>query len=349
MNKFKIGKRWVGDGESCFVIAEAGVNHNGDINLAKKLIDAAKDAGADAVKFQTFKADCVVTKDADKADYQKKMTDEAESQYSMIKKLELTNDDFKYLFEYAEGKHILILSTPFDKKSVDLLCELGLPAFKISSGDITNIPLLRYIAKKEKPIILSTGMSTLGDIEGALNAIRNEGIKHIILLHCVSNYPTKMENANLRAIKTLRQAFKTPIGYSDHTLGIIAPIIAISLGACVIEKHFTLDRSLSGPDHKASLEPGELKEMIKYIKNVWVALGDGIKMPTKEEVVVKQIVRRSIVAKHNIKIGEIITEDMLDVKRPETGIKAKYWDNVVAKRAKVDIKANDILIWNMIE
>lgn len=349
MNKFKIGSRWVGNNEPCFIIAEAGVNHNGDINLAKKLIDVAKDAGADAVKFQTFNANCIVTKGAKKADYQKKATNMDESQYSMIKKLELTKDDFEDLAKYAKERSISILSTPFDEKSADLLYKLGLPAFKISSGDITNYPLLRYIAKKGKPIILSTGMSTLGEVEDALNVIRNEGLKHIILLHCVSSYPAKIESANLTSIETLRQAFKTPVGYSDHTLGIIAPIVAIALGACVLEKHFTLDRSLSGPDHKASIEPDELKNMVKSIKCTEVALGDGIKRPTKEEMMIKQVVRRSIVANRDISIGEIITEGMLDVKRPGTGIEAKYWDNVIGKKAKMNIKTDGILMWDMIE
>jgi len=265
--KTKIGDKLIGEEEPCFIIAEAGVNHNGSIELAKKLIDAAKDAGADAVKFQTFKTENVVVKDAQKAEYQKETTGEG-SQYEMIKKLELTEEDFRELADYAKEKDIMFLSSPFDKESVDLLNELDVPAFKVGSGEITNLPLLRYIAKKEKPIILSTGMSTLGEIEEALDVIRSEGVEDIILLHCVSNYPARIEDVNLRALGTLKQAFKLPVGFSDHTLGITAPIAAVALGACVIEKHFTLDRNLPGPDHKASLEPEELKEMAKAIREV---------------------------------------------------------------------------------
>jgi len=300
--KTKIGDELIGEEEPCFIIAEAGVNHNGSVELAKKLIDAAKDAGADAVKFQTFKAESVVVKDAQKAEYQKETTGEG-SQYVMIKKLELAEEDFRELADYAEKKDIMFLSSPFDKDSVDLLHELDVPAFKVGSGEITNLPLLRYIAKKGKPIILSTGMSTLGEIEEALDVIRSEGVEDIILLHCVSNYPARIEDVNLRAMGTLKQAFKLPVGFSDHTLGITAPIAAVALGACVIEKHFTLDRNLPGPDHRASLEPDELKEMVKAIREVEKALGNGIKKPTKEEEKIKKVAGRSIVAKVDISKG----------------------------------------------
>jgi N-acetylneuraminate synthase len=334
-------------GNRTFIIAEAGVNHNGDINLAKKLIGAAKDAGADAVKFQTFKAEKVVIKNAEKAEYQKETTGIGESQYDMIKKLELTEYDFKELAEYAKKKGILFLSSPFDKGSVDLLDGLDVPAFKIASGEITNFTLLKYIAKKEKPIILSTGMSTLGEVEDALNVIRSEGVEKVILLHCVSNYPARIEDVNLGAMETLKQAFKIPVGFSDHTLGITASIAAVALGACVIEKHFTLDRNLPGPDHKASLEPDELKEMIKGIRNVEKALGDGIKRPTKDEVAIKRVARRSIVARVDIHRGTIITEDMLDVKRPGMGIEPKYIERIIGKRAKINIKKDELITWSM--
>ena len=335
--KIRIEDKLIGEEEPCFIIAEAGVNHNGSVELAKKLIDAAKDAGADAVKFQTFKTENVVVKDAQKAEYQKETTGEG-SQYEMIKKLELTEEDFRELADYAEKKDIMFLSSPFDKESVDLLHELDVPAFKVGSGEITNLPLLRYIAKKEKPIILSTGMSTLGEIEEALDVIRSEGVEDIILLHCVSNYPARIEDVNLRAMGTLKQAFKLPVGFSDHTLGITAPIAAVALGACVIEKHFTLDRNLPGPDHKASLEADELKEMVKAIREVEKALGDGIKRPTKEEEEIKKVARRSIVAKVDISKGAIITEDMLDVKRPGTGIEPKYLKFIIGRKTKEDIK-----------
>jgi len=345
--KIRIEDKLIGEEEPCFIIAEAGVNHNGSVELAKKLIDAAKDAGADAVKFQTFKTENVVVKDAQKAEYQKETTGEG-SQYEMIKKLELTEEDFRELADYAEKKDIMFLSSPFDKESVDLLYELDVPAFKVGSGEITNFPLLRYIAKKEKPIILSTGMSTLGEIEEALDVIRSEGVEDIILLHCVSNYPARIEDVNLRAMGTLKQAFKLPVGFSDHTLGITAPIAAVALGACVIEKHFTLDRNLPGPDHKASLEPDELKEMVKAIREVEKALGNGIKKPTKEEEKIKKVARRSIVAKVDISKGAIITEDMLDVKRPGTGIEPKYLKFIIGRKTKEDIKKDEIISLKMI-
>ena len=331
-----------------FIIAEAGVNHNGDIKLAKKLINVAKDAGADTVKFQTFNAEKVVTQNAKKAAYQKETTGAEESQYDLIKKLELTEYDFKELADYAKKKGIIFLSSPFDKKSVDLLDELNVPAYKIASGEITNFPLLKYIAKKEKPIILSTGMATLGEVEEALKIIRNEGVEGIILLHCVSNYPARIEDVNLRAMETLKQSFKLPVGFSDHTLGITALIAAVALGACVIEKHFTLDRNLPGPDHKASLEPDELREMVQAIRDVEKALGDGIKLPTKSEKEIKKVARRSLVAKVDILKGTIIAEDMLDVNRPGTGIESKYMEMIIDKRAKTDIKKDDLITWEMI-
>ena len=345
LKKIRIGDRLVGEWELVFIIAEAGVNHNGSVKLAKKLIDTAKDAGADAVKFQTFKAENVVVKDAQKAEYQKETTGKG-NQYEMIKSLELSEEDFRALADYTRKKDILFLSSPFDKESVDLLDELGMPAFKIGSGEITNFPLLRYIAKKGKPIILSTGMSTLGEVDEALNVIKGEGVVDVILLHCVSNYPAKIEDVNLRAMKTLKQAFKIPVGFSDHTLGITASIAAVALGVCIIEKHFTLDRNLPGPDHRASLEPDELKEMVKTIRNVEKALGDAIKRPTTNEEEIKRVARRSIVAKEDILVGTVITEDVLDAKRPGTGIEPKYMERIIGKKAKVNIKKDDIIAWN---
>lgn len=339
----------MGESEPCFIIAEAGVNHNGDVNLAKKLIDVAKEAGADAVKFQTFKTEEVVTKNAEKAQYQKEATGAEESQFEMIKNLELTEKDFEELFAYARERDILFLSSPFDKGSVDLLDELGVPAFKIASGEITNFPLLKYIARKKKTIILSTGMSTLGEIEEALEVIRKEGAEEIVLLHCVSCYPAKVEDMNLKAMETLKHAFKLPVGLSDHTVGITTPIVAVALGACVIEKHFTLDKNLPGPDHKASLAPDELKQMVKAIRDVGKALGDGIKKPTKDEEENKKAARRSIVAKVDIPEGAIITKEMLNVKRPGTGIEPKHIEEVSGARAKVDIKRDDRITWSKIE
>jgi len=347
MKTVKIGDGLIGDGSPCFIIAEAGVNHNGDVNLAKKLIDAAKKARADAVKFQTFKAENVVTKNAEKADYQKETTGRG-SQYEMIKKLELSEDDFRELAEYARERNITFLSSPFCKESVDLLDEIGVPAFKIASGEITNFPLLKHVSSKGKPIILSTGMATLGEIEEALKAIRSGGVKDIILLHCVTSYPAKIEDVNLKAIQTLKCAFKLPVGFSDHTMGIAIPVAAVALGACVIEKHLTLDRKMLGPDHKASLEPHEFKEMVKAIRNAEKALGDGIKKPTEEERI-KKVARRSIVAKVSIPKGAVITTDMLDAKRPGTGISPKYMDIIVGRVARVNIKRGEIISWKMIE
>lgn len=345
MISVRIADKIIGEGEPCFIIAEAGVNHNGDIELAKELIDAARNARVDAVKFQTFKAEKVVTQNAEKAEYQKETTEKG-SQYEMIKKLELTEEGFNDLANYAKKKNIVFLSSPFDKESVDLLDGINVPVFKVASGEITNFPLLTHIAKKGKPIILSTGMTTLGEVEEALNVIRSEGVKDIILLHCVSDYPAKMKDVNLRAMETLKHAFKLPVGFSDHTLGITVPIAAVTLGACVMEKHFTLDKNLSGPDHKASLEPDELKEMVQAIRDVEQALGDGIKRSTKNEDEVKRVVRRSIVARVDIPDGTIITGDMIEVKRPGTGIEPKYTKLVVGKKAKMNIKKDDLITWN---
>lgn len=343
--KVKIANRLIGEGEPCFIIAEAGVNHNGDVNLAKKLIDVAKGAEADAVKFQTFKAEDLVSKCAEKAEYQKETTDAKESQFKMIKKLELSQSDFAELFDCAQKKGIIFLSSPFDKGSVDLLNGLGIPAFKVGSGEITNFPLLEHIARKKKPIIISTGMSTLGEIEDALEVIHKEGAKEIALLHCITAYPARVEDVNLKAIETLRCKFKLPVGLSDHTLGITIPIAAVVLGASIIEKHFTLDKSMPGPDHKASLEPEELKQMVKAIREVEKAMGDGNKTPTDEEKQVQKVARRSIVAGVNIPKGTIITEAMLRIKRPGTGIKPKYLENVCGAKAKVTIKGDELIRW----
>ena len=345
----KIADRLIGKGRPCFIIGEAGVNHNGDVNLAKKLIDAAKEAGADAIKFQTFKAEELVTRGAVKAQYQKETTSSQESQYDMIKKLELTGRDFEGLFDYAQKKGIVFLSSPFDKTSVDLLDELGVPAFKIPSGEITNFPLLKHIARKRKPIILSTGMSTLGEVEEALEVIRKEGAEEIILLHCVSSYPANIEDMNLKAIETLKYAFKLPVGLSDHSIGITIPIAAVALGACVIEKHFTLNKDLPGPDHRASLEPDELKQMIKAIRDVGKAMGSGIKIPTAEEEENKKVARRSLVANVDIPKGAVITEEMLDFKRPGLGIEAKYLGRIVGAIARASFRKDAMITWDKIE
>jgi N,N'-diacetyllegionaminate synthase len=346
--KIRIAGRVVAEHAPCFIIAEAGVNHNGDINLARRLVDVAIQAGADAVKFQTFKAEDVVTQTADKAEYQKKTTGAEESQFMMIKKLELEERDFRELFDYIHSKGMIFLSSPFDKWSVDLLDRLGVPAFKIASGEITNLPLIKYIAQKGKPIILSTGMSTIAEIKEALQVINDEGIKDIVLLHCITSYPAEVESSNLRAMGTLRRAFKLPVGLSDHTIGITVPIAAVALGAAALEKHFTLDKNLPGPDHKASLTPEELNQMIMVVRQVEKAMGNGIKSPTEEEEEIKRVARRSIVAKIDIPKGTFITEEMLDVKRPGTGIEPKYLDLIAGRKARKNIKKDCILNWDLV-
>jgi len=343
----KIADRLIGEDEPCFIIAEAGVNHNGDVNLAKRLIDVAKDAGANAVKFQTFRAEEVVTRDAEKARYQKEITGAQESQYEMLKRLELSEKEHLELKGYADVRGIMFLSTPYDKLSVDYLSQLGVAAFKISSADITNHPLLSCIAEKQLPIILSTGMSTMGEIEEALEVIvNNSGNNQVILLHCNFNYPAKIEDVNLRAMITLKQAFGFPVGYSDHTIGIEIPLAAVALGAVVVEKHFTLDRNLPGPDHPASLEPTELKEMVAKVRDIERALGSPIKRPSGEEIQNREVCRRSIVAATDIPRGAVIAMDMLTAKRPGTGISPKYTGALVGCRAICAIKKGDLITWD---
>lgn len=341
--KVRIGQKFLGEGEPCFIIAEAGVNHNGDVRLAKKLVDAAKEAKADAVKFQAFKAEKIATRSAEKAEYQTKNTRRKESQLMMLKRLELRDEDFRELHDYAKKKNIIFLSSAFDRESVDLLNGLGVPAFKIASGELTNYPLLKYTAEKRKPIVLSTGMSTLDEIGNALKVIKENGTDDIVLLHCVTSYPAKIEDTNLKVMETLRRKFMLPVGFSDHTLGITIPMAAVALGAVLIEKHFTLDRDLPGPDHKSSLEPNELKQMITAIRDVEKALGDGIRRLTENEKRIREIARRSIVARMKIRKGSILREDMLDFKRPGTGLEPGDLNKVVGKRAKKDIEADELI------
>jgi N,N'-diacetyllegionaminate synthase len=329
-----------------FIIAEAGVNHNGSSELAKRLVDVAAEVGADAVKFQTFKAKNLVSKNAKKAEYQIENTGSDESQYEMIKKLELGFDEFEELKKYCDEKGIIFLSTPFDDESINFLNDLGLEIFKISSGEITNLPYLRKIGNLGKKVILSTGMSNLCDIENALNVLENAGTKreNITILHANTEYPTPMEDVNLKAMITIKEAFKCNVGYSDHTLGIEVPVAAVAMGAKVIEKHFTLDKNMKGPDHKASLEPDELKAMVKAIRNIENALGDGIKKPSKSESKNIEIARKSIVVKRDIKKGEKFTEENLTVKRPANGISPMRWDEVIGRVADRDYKEDEVII-----
>lgn len=326
----------------CFIIAEAGVNHNGDIKLAKKLVDLAAEAGADAIKFQTFKTENLVTKNTPKAEYQKNTTGEG-NQFEMLKGLELTLEDHILLKKYCQSKNIMFISTPFDFASVDLLEEISIPLYKVSSGDLTNLPLLKYIASKNKPLIISTGMANLGEVEEAVDTVFETGNKNLILLHCTSNYPTEFEDVNLKAMVTMKEAFKLPVGYSDHTIGIEVPISAVALGAQVIEKHFTLDKNMEGPDHRASLEPQELKNMVNSIRNIEKALGDGIKRYNKSEEKNRIVARKSIVASRDVKKDEVITYNDIDFKRPEGGLKPKYASYLINRIAVRDIKIDEII------
>jgi len=328
-----------------FIIAEAGVNHNGSIELAKKLIDVASESGADAVKFQTFKAEKLVSKSAEKADYQKQTTNNSESQFDMIKKLELDLDTHKELISYCKTKNIMFLSTPFDHDSIELLNDLELKIFKIPSGEITNLPYLRHIGSLKKEVIISTGMADIGEIEDALDVLITSGTKkeNIIVLHANTMYPTPMDDVNLKAMVTIGNTFDVAFGYSDHTLGIEVDIAAVAMGASCIEKHFTLDKTMEGPDHKASLEPDELKAMVKAIRNIELALGNGVKKPSKSEIPNMQIARKSIVAKIDIKKGEILTEENITIKRPGDGISPIRWDEIVGTVANKDYVKDELI------
>jgi N,N'-diacetyllegionaminate synthase len=328
------------------IIAEAGVNHNGSIENAFKLIDAAKEAGADYVKFQTFKADKLVNKIVEKADYQKvNVNDGDNSQYGMLKKLELTEQMHDEILRHCEKMEIKFLSTPFDQDSITLLKSLGVAIGKIPSGEITNLPYLRKMAQSFPQLIMSTGMCTMDDVKNAVDALVAAGAKkeNITVLHCNTEYPTPMKDVNLRAMLNIKEELGIEIGYSDHTMGIEVPVAAVALGATIIEKHFTLDRTMAGPDHPASLEPGELIEMVKSIRNIDLALGEGLKIPSESEKKNIEIVRKSIVANRDITKGELFSEENLTVKRPGTGISPMDWDKVIGKAADRDFKSDEII------
>ena len=327
-----------------YIIAEAGVNHNGDIQLAKKLCDVAKDAGVDAVKFQTWKTENIVTQEAPLAAYQEQnISSKGDSQFEMLKKLELSYDDFVELQNYCETIGVRFLSTPDDEESLEFLSGLNSDFIKIGSGEVNNIPYLRKIGAKKQPVILSTGMSFLGDIERAYNILLESGASSVKLLHCTSNYPCPMNEVNLNAMLTLKAAFKCEVGYSDHTLGIEVPIAAVALGATIIEKHFTLDKNMDGPDHKASLNPEELKEMVQSIRNIEIALGNGIKCPNNSENETSKVVWKSIVAAKIIEKGSVFTEENLTVKRTGEGIPASLWDLVIGKKAKRTFMSDEVI------
>jgi N,N'-diacetyllegionaminate synthase len=327
------------------IIAEAGVNHNGDMGIAKKLIDIAADAGADLVKFQTFNADLLVTESAAKAEYQLGLTDKSESLHTMLRKLELTEVMHHELIAHCASRSIKFFSTGFDIESIDLLAGLGQELFKIPSGEITNLPYLRHIGRLRKSVILSTGMSNMDEIETAIKVLEVAGTERtkITALHCTTAYPAPMADVNLRAMQSIQNALNVSIGYSDHTLGIEIPIAAVALGATVIEKHFTVDRNLPGPDHKASLEPAELKSMISGIRNIEIALGDGFKRLMKSEVSNREVSRKSIVASVPIATGQVFNEDNLTTKRPGLGISPMAWDNLLGKKANRDYSEDELI------
>ncbi|MFH0869430.1 MAG: N-acetylneuraminate synthase family protein [archaeon] len=362
MSKIDIGNRKIGPEEPCFIIMDAGVNHNGSMELAKKLVDAAKEAGVDAVKFQTFKSEKIVTAKAEQAEYQTKNIGKKESQYDMLKRLELSYEDFEELKRYCDEKGIIFLSTPHScKEDVDLIAKLC-PAIKVGSGDLTNIPILKYMAQKGLPIFLATGMSFLSEVEEAVLAIIPTN-RDLVLLHCTTNYPTPLNEVNLQSMMTMHEAFKLPVGYSDHTEGIIVSVAAAAMGACLVEKHLTLDKKMEGPDHKASLEPDEAAELVKQIRKVEKMLkkkksaeeillklmvppeiiGDGVKKPMASEYAVMKVARKSVVAAKDIKKGSIITEKMLEIKRPGDGLHPREYFNIIGKTAKNSIKKDSLL------
>lgn len=329
--------------KNVFIIAEAGVNHNGDMKIAKRLIDVAVESKADAVKFQTFISEKCICFGADKANYQKQTVGETGSQLDMVKKLELSFDNFRELKEYCGKKNIIFLSTAFDIDSAKFLYEIGLEIFKIPSGEITNYPLLKTIGQFQKKVIMSTGMSELFEIENAIRVLKQYGTEDISLLHCNTQYPTPVEDVNLRAMQQLENQFHLPIGYSDHTLGIEVPIAAVALGATIIEKHFTLDKNMEGPDHRASLEADELSKMVQSIRNIQMALGSGEKRVTDSEKENLSVVRKSIVASTYIREGDIFTERNITVKRPGNGICPMRWNEILGQKANKDYKMDELI------
>ena len=326
-----------------FIIAEAGVNHNGSFELAKQLVDKAVWAGVDCIKFQTFNSKNLVSKNAQKAEYQKKTTDSSESQLDMLKKLELSKEEFIELRDYCNQKGIMFLSTPFDLESIDFLASIGVKTWKIPSGEITNYPFLRAIGKRKESVIMSTGMCTLDEVRDAIKVLKDFGTKDIILLHCTTEYPAPYDSVNLNAMLTLQNEFGFNVGYSDHTNGIEVPVAAVAMGASVIEKHFTLDKNMEGPDHKASLEPDELKLMVQSIRNVEVALGDGTKQPSDAEKKNISIARKSIVAACEIKKGDVFSEKNLTAKRPGNGISPMQWEKILGNNALRDFETDEMI------
>lgn len=349
-NTIQIGDQVVGDSYPCFIIAEAGVNHNGDLEIAKKLVDVAKNAGVDAIKFQTFKAESLLVKDAPKAKYAKESSDLNESFFDMIKKLELSNEMHQTLKEYCDSKNLMFLSTPFDIESANYLEKLNINAYKVSSGDIDNFPLFYNLIQKKKPILFSTGTADLSEVIETVNFLKSHNFFEFVLFQCTSAYPTPFSSVNLKVLSKYRELFPNcVIGFSDHSEGIILGAVAVSLGAKIIEKHFTLDRNMKGPDHKASLNPSELKDYVTAIRNTETALGNPNKslMPIEEEV--KFVARKSIVSRREIKKGEVFTSDDITYKRPASGISPKEYLSIIGRRAKHNIIKDKILSWDDFE
>jgi N,N'-diacetyllegionaminate synthase len=349
MSPIRIGQREVGPGAPCFVIAEAGVNHNGEPELAKRLVEAAAEAGADAVKFQTFTASKVVASHAAKAHYQQETTARNESQLDMVRRLELPAGALRELKRYCDRKGIVFISTPFDEESADALDKLGVPLFKIPSGEVVNHPFLEHVARKGKPVVMSTGMCYLSEVDEAVRVIKRTGNNQLILLHCLSNYPADAADVNLRAMATLQMAFGLPVGYSDHTLGVEVPLAAVALGACVIEKHLTLDRTLPGPDHRSSAEPAELAVLVRGIRQVEVALGHGRKEPAASEADTAAAARRSLVAAFDIPSDTVLTEQHIAVKRPGTGLPPSMRQYLIGRRTRAAIPADTLLTLEHLE
>lgn len=344
----KIGNQTVGANHPCLLIAEAGVNHNGSLEVACEMVRFAASTGADAIKFQTFKAEKLTTALAPKAAYQADSTGANETQLEMLRKLELSEADFHTLFDECRKNNILFLSTPFDEDSADFLASLTMEAFKISSGDITNLPFLAHVARKGKPVILSTGMSNLSDVDLAVRTIRATGNHDLVLLHCTSNYPADPADVNLRAMLTLEQAFQVPIGFSDHTMGIEIPLAAVAIGAHVIEKHFTLSRSFSGPDHQASLEPDELSALVKGVRKVEAALGHGRKQPVEREANTAAVARKSVVTRVHIFAGETFNAAHFIMLRPGTGLAPAMLQYIIGRVARMDIPAGTLMSFEMV-
>jgi N-acetylneuraminate synthase len=335
----RIGRRAIGGGFPCFVIAEAGVNHNGDVEIAERLVAAAAAAGADAVKFQTFAAERLATAQAPKAEYQREAGDVGESQYEMLRRLELSADAHRHLMERCRQQGVLFLSTPFDEQSADLLEELGVAAFKLPSGEVTNLPFLSHVARKKRPLIISTGMSSLAEVEQVVECVERSGNPEFVLLHCVSSYPAAAEDANLRAMRTLAEAFGKPVGFSDHTDGVEVALAAVALGACVIEKHLTVDRTLAGPDHRSSAEPTEFASLVQGIRRVEQALGDGRKRPRPAEAPIAVAARRSLVAARDLGPGTVLTEELIISLRPGTGLPPSMRPELVGRTLRVAVAA----------